>query len=212
MLHIGFAPWMVAGVRTQWENMLPYLRERPHITPHIVEISPYKYHGRLEALPLMPPVVRGNIRTVACGAQLLRLPRLDALWTHEIRAVLPFLLSRAEVPVVYASDSTSSQQADFGSFYAKAPSGSRRARLRDELDRFGLRRVQQLQPWSEWAARSLRDDHHIAPARVRIIPPGIDLRRWKPIVRQREPGTPLRLLFVGGDFKRKGGRVTAGGI
>ena len=38
-----------------------------------------------------------------------------------------------------------------------------------------------------------------------MIPPGIDLSRWPMLERRRVPGEPVRLLFVGGDFARKGG-------
>jgi glycosyltransferase involved in cell wall biosynthesis len=37
-----------------------------------------------------------------------------------------------------------------------------------------------------------------------VIPPGVDLDKWKS-TRSDEPARPVRLLFVGGDFRRKGG-------
>ena len=33
---------MNAGVRTQWDNMVPHVMARPDIRPHVVEITPYK--------------------------------------------------------------------------------------------------------------------------------------------------------------------------
>jgi glycosyltransferase involved in cell wall biosynthesis len=62
-------------------------------------------------------------------------------------------------------------------------------------------------PWSEWAARSLRDDHGLPAHKVQVIPPGIDLDRWAPVSRQRSADEVVRLLFVGGDFGRKGGAL-----
>jgi glycosyltransferase involved in cell wall biosynthesis len=61
--------------------------------------------------------------------------------------------------------------------------------------------------WSEWVRRSLVTDYGVAEAQTGILPPGIDLSRWQ--VPPRPPpgageGLP-RLLFVGGDFHRKGG-------
>jgi glycosyltransferase involved in cell wall biosynthesis len=48
-------------------------------------------------------------------------------------------------------------------------------------------------------------DAGVDPARVVVIPPGVELDRW--LLPNRKPGLdgPLRLLFVGGDFERKGG-------
>jgi len=40
---------------------------------------------------------------------------------------------------------------------------------------------------------------------VKVFPFGVDVRRWQPVPGPRVPGRRLRLLFVGGDFKRKGG-------
>jgi glycosyltransferase involved in cell wall biosynthesis len=40
---------------------------------------------------------------------------------------------------------------------------------------------------------------------VNVIPPGIDLEKWN-FVRPPHEG-PVRLLFVGGDFRRKGGET-----
>jgi glycosyltransferase involved in cell wall biosynthesis len=68
-----------------------------------------------------------------------------------------------------------------------------------------LRNVTLFTPWSRWAAEGLRHQG-IDSARIRVLPPGIDLDRWRPRPELRLPGTgPLRLLFVGGDFARKGG-------
>jgi glycosyltransferase involved in cell wall biosynthesis len=48
------------------------------------------------------------------------------------------------------------------------------------------------------------EDYGIDPAKVAVIPPGVDVRKFEPSAKREAVG-PLRLLFVGGDFKRKGG-------
>jgi glycosyltransferase involved in cell wall biosynthesis len=206
-LRAAFTPWMVAGVRTQWDNMLPYLSRRPGMEVRVAEIHPHLPGGLLERLPL-PPVARGNLRSMGCTLGLLHSPRIDVIWTHEVRALLPYLLSRRlldRTPIVFTTDSTSAQQAEFGGFYAKAAPRSLRARVRDWVDQQCMRAAAVINPWSEWAARSLRDDYGIAPERIAVIPPGIDLDRWRPPARTRSRPAPPRLLFVGGDFRRKGG-------
>jgi glycosyltransferase involved in cell wall biosynthesis len=50
-------------------------------------------------------------------------------------------------------------------------------------------------------------DYGVPAERVRVIPPGVDLGVWtdpRP-ARQPAPGALPRILFVGGDFERKGG-------
>ena len=58
--------------------------------------------------------------------------------------------------------------------------------------------------WSQWTARSMIDDYGVDPDRVAIIPIGIDLDVWTPGPNPVDDG-PCRLLFVGGEFERKGG-------
>jgi glycosyltransferase involved in cell wall biosynthesis len=198
---------MNAGVRTQWDNMVPHVMARPDIRPHVVEITPFKAGALWERLPLIPASVKGNVRSMLSSAALLR-DRLDVVWTQEVRSLLPYHATKARwqrTPVVFTTDSTSLLEASFGAgHYAKAPAGTLRARVRDGLDAL-LMRATVLNPWSEWCARSLRDEYGIAPERIHVIPPGIDLARWKVPERTRGGDGPTRVLFVGGDFRRKGG-------
>src|SRR3954466_2756540 len=76
-LEIGFAPWMNAGVRTQWDNMVPHVMARPGIRPHVAEITPQKAAGVQARLPLVPASVKGNVRSMMSSAALLRQKRLD---------------------------------------------------------------------------------------------------------------------------------------
>jgi glycosyltransferase involved in cell wall biosynthesis len=204
-LEIGFAPWMNAGVRTQWDNMLPHVLARPGIRAHVVEVTPYKPGALWERLPFVPAAIKGNVRSMVSAGGLLR-ERLDVVWTQEVRSLLPYLATRARwerTPVVFTTDSTSLLEASFGEGqYAKAPAGTLRARFRDGLDAL-LMRATVLNPWSEWCAKSLRDEYGIAAERIHVIPPGIDLSRWK--LADRVQDGPTRILFVGGDFRRKGG-------
>lgn len=208
-LHIAFAPYMAVGLRTQWENMKVYLQQRTDIHAHVVEIDPYKPGGILESLPLVPAAVKGNLRSTMRANALFRFPRLDALWIHNVRSALPFLLSKARLQhtsVIFTTDSTSRLQESFGGLYPnKVSAASLRGHMRDALDNACLNRITIVNPWSEWAARSLRMDHHIPADRLRVIPPGIDLDRWPYVERRRSSDDVTRLLFVGGDFKRKGG-------
>jgi glycosyltransferase involved in cell wall biosynthesis len=58
--------------------------------------------------------------------------------------------------------------------------------------------------WSSWVRDSLVGDYGVPAARVHVIPPGVDLDRWRPSTDRSDTG-PVRVLFVGADFERKGG-------
>ncbi len=61
--------------------------------------------------------------------------------------------------------------------------------------------------WSKWAADSLAADYGVLQSKVTVIPPGVDINYWKPDAGARfwNGERPVRLLFVGGDWIRKGG-------
>jgi glycosyltransferase involved in cell wall biosynthesis len=56
--------------------------------------------------------------------------------------------------------------------------------------------------WSHWAKQSFVDDYGCREETVRVIPPGISTQDFAP--GDRSHALP-RILFVGGDFQRKGG-------
>jgi len=59
---------------------------------------------------------------------------------------------------------------------------------------------------STWYAEALQAEHGVRPDQITIIPPSVDTNYWVPRSGERKPG-PLRVVFVGADFMRKGGDV-----
>jgi glycosyltransferase involved in cell wall biosynthesis len=57
---------------------------------------------------------------------------------------------------------------------------------------------------SNWAADGLRAAG-VSDERIMVLHPGLDLQRWRSVPSPAAGDRPLRLLFVGGDFERKGG-------
>lgn len=50
-------------------------------------------------------------------------------------------------------------------------------------------------------------DYHADPRKIEVIPPGVDLDFWRAERPRSAPKASPRVLFVGGDFVRKGGEV-----
>ncbi len=77
-------------------------------------------------------------------------------------------------------------------------------RLR-KLERALYRRADLLLPWSLPVADSLRGEYGIPAERIRCLPPSLHA---PPLARREAPrGGRARLLFIGGDLRRKGGEV-----
>jgi len=64
-----------------------------------------------------------------------------------------------------------------------------------------FRAARRLLPWSAAARDSLLNEYQIPPARISLLPPSIEL----PPPRERTANPRPQILFVGGDFRRKGG-------
>lgn len=195
-------PWMVAGVQTQFEQM----RHTPGLAnARVIEVYPYREGALIERLPL-PASVRGTIRSTVSAARSMPMRGIRAVWTQVALPMLPFALARGggRVPVYYAIDCTPILLHRFGGQYGGVDDpASPQGRLTRACLRLFFKRCAGLLPWSDWAARSMIEDYGAAPAKVNVVPPGIDLDQWMPAP-SRTPGRP-RLLFVGADFERKGG-------
>jgi glycosyltransferase involved in cell wall biosynthesis len=57
--------------------------------------------------------------------------------------------------------------------------------------------------WSDWVRRSLITDYGVPDEQIDVVPGGVDLERFAPV--ERPYRARPRILFIGGDFARKGG-------
>lgn len=135
---------------------------------------------------------------------------LDAVWTQMSVQLLPFVLTRAalqRIPVFFAVDSTPTLYASFRGHYAhQTDLASAKGRLSLALHRTFYHRCAALLPWSRWVANSMVNEFGVPPERVHVIHPGVDTDRWRPID-ERPASVRPQLIFVGGDFERKGGSL-----
>ncbi|MES2992936.1 MAG: glycosyltransferase family 4 protein [Pseudomonadota bacterium] len=94
--------------------------------------------------------------------------------------------------------------------YPLYPNDLTKSRLRQKarlaLDLWRVRHTDYFLPFSHWGARILTRDCGVPSEKVEAIHVGMDLELWRSIPRPVRPSDRrLRLLFVGGDFVRKGG-------
>lgn len=76
---------------------------------------------------------------------------------------------------------------------------------RSRMHRFAVKHTDLFVPWSNWSAQTLREEFpEIPDEKIVVVHPGINLADW-PMRKPRSPGQRFKLLFVGGDFMRKGG-------
>jgi glycosyltransferase involved in cell wall biosynthesis len=88
-------------------------------------------------------------------------------------------------------------------YFGRKPRTGVRQQLSNAVESRVFHQATLFTPWSTWAAEGLRNAG-VDAERIVVRPPGVDLDLWRPAMRASGE-RPLRLLFVGGDFERKGG-------
>lgn len=131
----------------------------------------------------------------------------DVLFFHtQVTAILA-RKPMEQIPSIVSLDATPLQYDSLGEFYAHEGGPSWLEDFKFKLNKACYERAKHLVTWSDWAKQSLVSDYGIHPEKITIIPPGVNVDEWqntsKKISNQNDH--PVRLLFVGGDLKRKGG-------
>jgi glycosyltransferase involved in cell wall biosynthesis len=199
----GFVMEQVLGHVSHYRTLRSVIDTDARIQPHWVEVT-YSGSGRLERQHWMPAPIRGTLRGFLQVREGLRRP-LDAVLFHTQKPAVFQWDLLARTPSVLSLDVTPRQYDELGELYDHAPDGNTPvASLKHWLNRRTFALARQIVVWSLWVKQSLVADYDVAPGKVHVIPPGVDLTAWT-APRVREPRQVPRVLFVGGDFERKGG-------
>lgn len=105
-------------------------------------------------------------------------------------------------PVVISSDGPAMAKSGMRTIYGDPPDSVFSRLAKREVHRQVLKRAVGCVAWSNWAKESFVQDYGCRENDVAVICPGVDLQAYAPGDRSHERP---RILFVGGDFVRKGG-------
>ena len=152
--------------------------------------------------------VRASLRARRALGRAAAASRFDALFFHtQVTALFAVDLMR-RTPTVLSLDATPINYDLVGRAYGHRPDrGTWLDHRRFEMNRAAFRAARALVTWSAWAKASLVHDYGIESSRISVVPPGAaDAYFGIGATRNAAVGDrPVRLLFVGGDFVRKGG-------
>lgn len=209
MFNFGFVVEHMLGHITHYQNLRHWVTQDPSICPAWMPIEAGK-NDVWERLP----VVRSNwslqssLRARDAIRATLRSQPLDALFLHTQTIGLfapPFM---QQIPTVVSTDATPLNYDTVGAGYQHKVGGNALLERRKFLwNRSTYQAATALVAFCQWAKDSLVADYGVAPDKVAVIPPGVDLEQWRFQLNQPRADQPVRLLFVGGEFTRKGGRT-----
>lgn len=164
--------------------------------------------GWQKQLPGIPASLRGSLMGAAeIRRGLQGKPDLDAiLWATWAAKCVPELVRR--VTSFLVMDMTPTQMENMGELYGYTRARARfmggwKRRATERL----YRQAVHLFPWSNWVADSLRGDYGVPAHKITPISPGVDTSLYQPDFSKRGNDGVVRVLFVGGDFARKGGEL-----
>jgi glycosyltransferase involved in cell wall biosynthesis len=105
-------------------------------------------------------------------------------------------------PAILSADGTPLNKRAMRPAYGLKPENRGAQETKRLLYREVFARARGFVAWSHWAKQSFVEDYGCREEDVAVIPPGIDVDQFSDAVRNND--VP-RILFVGGDFQRKGG-------
>ena len=170
-------------------------------SPHQVAVTHVEFKPRGRSR--MPWAVSGSLDA---ARQLRAGGRSDVTFFHTQTVGLAASHGTRGGKYVISVDATPLQMDRMGTWYAhgKQPGALESAKKLMYRRVFG--RAAGVVAWSNWAADSLERDYGVRPGTVRVLHPGAgpEFFAIPRIARNRDVPN---ILFVGGDFRRKGGHV-----
>ncbi len=172
---------------------------------------PFDPRRRLDRLP---PMSNWTVRSSLAARRELRAleqrHRLDALIVHTHVPATMLGQSMSRIPTVVSIDATPRQIDQLGGSYNHKVQPGMVESAKRGLHRRCFNDAAALVTWSKWAAGSLIDDYGVDPSRITVIPPGVVPHVWQRQEPRSGADDTVRILFVGGDFERKGGDLLVG--
>jgi glycosyltransferase involved in cell wall biosynthesis len=203
-MRVSFIMEQHLGHRSYYQNLRHFIDENSQIEATWTQVTYAKQNTLLGRLPGLPAYLRGSFAGRAQVRNALQeLPYDIAVFNTQVPAALAGDLVRQK-PYVLCTDITPIQYDALGDQYQHR--ADRLGWIRRYKYKVNLRLMHEaarILPWSTWTKDSLVMDYLVDPKRIEVLPPGLDLTLWRP--GQRKEGKLVRVLFVGGEFNRKGG-------
>jgi glycosyltransferase involved in cell wall biosynthesis len=192
--YIGHAKFM--------DSLREACERRSDVTATFLPLT-FEPEGRIESAPLMSSnwSLRGSTR----AARRLRPLRdsLDVILFHTQTIALASNRVMRHTPSWISVDATPANIDDVGAAYRHSTQGARIESLKRRLIARTFQAATGVIAWNKWASDSIIGDYRVPAERVVTSSPGVSRSARSP---SPKPASPVRLLFVGGDFERKGGQ------
>ena len=209
--RFGFVLNTTLGNLTRYQNLRKYAERDPEVACSWAPVSHYTPPDHPSRLRFLPEPLFMRVRVLQQAWPVLgRMNDFDAVMIHlfeadVLGAIRGCLYDR---PLRFSStdDAPITDRNTFPLYPKELAKSPLRYKARLALDLWRIRHTDYFVPFSQWVADILTRDCGAPVERVHPLHVGMDLELWQCAPRPaRRAGERLRLLFVGGDFVRKGG-------
>jgi glycosyltransferase involved in cell wall biosynthesis len=210
--RIGFVMEHTLGHVTHAQNFRARVEQDPSVEATWLPVVFDEPHdGSGSPLILRNWTLRASWRARRQVQAVLHDRPLDALFFHtQVTALFAHGLMK-RVPTIVSMDATPINFDSIGAPYHHVPSKIEGLEaLKTALNRRTFTGARRLVVWHQWGKQSLESDYGQPPDKIDVIPPGVELGSWtsvRPAPTGSRGDRPIRLLFVGGQFRRKGGDI-----
>lgn len=211
-LRTAFVMEQALGHVTHYRNLREFTDQQTDVDPVWLPI-PFDVRGAAR----MVPMLRSNwsVRASWRARRALDASRghLDAVVFHTQVTSLFSVGVMRRIPTLISLDATPINYDSVGEYYGHRPAGDGLLdRQKYQLNRRAFHAAAGLVTWSDWARRSLIDDYGVDSERISVLAPGagrayFEVGRWRRTGAPEDEDRPVKALFVGADFRRKGGEV-----
>ncbi len=207
--RMGFVLTTAAGNMTRYLNLRKYAERDPEVE---CVWSPLSHYLDPDPFRRLPYALRTRLILERQSRDVMRqLNRLDAVMFHAYEPYLAACLRSlvAHKPaIVWSQDNPPLPPHGYAisSYGGTRQKSDSRRRFRFALEKWCAKRVSVFVPFSEWAGEVIAKECGISAERIAPINVGLDLELWHSLPKTENSSVERpKILFVGGEFVRKGG-------
>ena len=205
-LRIAFIVEQILGHRTHYNNLQHFVAQDSAIEPVWIPIEPWA-RDVWQKLPIVKNnwTLLSSLRARSALAAAMKRGKVDLIYFHTQVMMLAASRMMRQIPTVASLDATPIGMDSLDAGYGEHRRNANVEWMKNSANGYSLKLCRHVFAWSDWVAQSLIGNYRLDPARVSVLPPGIDLNAWQARPETSSNGKRVRLLFVGGQFQRKGG-------
>jgi glycosyltransferase involved in cell wall biosynthesis len=209
--RFGFILSTSLGNMTRYMNFRKFAELDHEIDFVWAPVKHYFAPGEHNPFRRWPQFLQRRATVVYQSAPVLRkFGTFDAVMIHlyeiDVLTALRGYFFSKPLRIISADDAPASDPTNYPFHPVELAKPAWRRAVRLRIDLWRARRADLLIPFSNWAGDLLTKGAGVSQDRVKPVHVGLDLSVWQYLPRtERPPKSRVRILFVGGEFFRKGG-------